>query len=52
MKSSPFLIKGDELCSDALKLMQSKKISCLFIEKNLEPIGVVHIHDCLKNVKN
>ena len=52
MKSSPFLIKDDELCSEALKLMHGKKISCLFVEKNLEPIGIVHIHDCLKTVKN
>ena len=52
MKSSPFLIKEDKLCSEALKLMNSKKISCLFIENNLKPIGIVHIHDCLKIVKN
>ena len=48
MKSNPFLIKEDELCSEALNLMNNKKISCLFIEKNLKPIGIVHIHDCLK----
>jgi len=52
MKSSPLLIKEDKLCSEALKLMNSKKISCLFIENNLKPIGIVHIHDCLKIVKN
>ena len=52
MKASPFLIKEDELCSQALSLMNSKKISCLFIEKNLKPVGVVHIHDCLKLDKN
>ena len=51
MKSDPFLIKEDKLCSEALKLMHSKKISCLFIEKNLKPIGIVHIHDCLKIIK-
>ena len=48
MKSSPLLIKEDELCSDALDLMNSKKISCLFIEKNQKPVGIIHIHDCLK----
>jgi len=52
MKSGPFLIKEDKLCTEALKLMNSKKISCLFIEKNLKPIGIVHIHDCLKIIKN
>ena len=52
MKPRPFLIKEDSLCSEALNLMNSKKISCLFIENNLKPIGIVHIHDCLKIVKN
>ena len=48
MKPSPFLIKENELCSNALDLMNSKKISCLFIEKNKKPIGIIHIHDCIK----
>jgi arabinose-5-phosphate isomerase len=48
MNSSPLLIKENELCSNALDLMNRKKISCLFIEKNRKPIGIVHIHDCLK----
>ena len=48
MRSSPLLIKEDELCTDALDLMNNKKISCLFIEKDQKPIGIVHIHDCLK----
>ena len=51
MKPNPFLIKEDKLCTEALKLMNSKKISCLFIEKNLKPIGIIHIHDCLKIIK-
>lgn len=48
MKRNPFLVKEDLLCSEALKLMNNKKISCIFIEKNLKPIGIIHIHDCLK----
>ena len=48
MKRNPFLVKEDLLCSEALKLMNGKKISCIFIEKNLKPIGIIHIHDCLK----
>jgi len=48
MKPKPFLIKEDVLVADALDLMNSKKISCLFIEKNLKPVGIIHIHDCLK----
>ena len=48
MKLNPLLIKEDLLCSDAINLMNNKKISCLFIEKNQKPIGIIHIHDCLK----
>lgn len=49
MKSKPLMITEEVLATDALKLMNEKKISCLFVEKNLIPIGIVHIHDCLKN---
>jgi arabinose-5-phosphate isomerase len=48
MRLNPFLISEDELSSEALKLMNTKKISCLFVAKNLKPVGIVHIHDCLK----
>jgi CBS domain-containing protein len=33
--------------SEALSLMNDKKISCLFVENKMKPIGIVHIHDCL-----
>ena len=48
MKKKPFMINEEVLVSEALELMNKKKISCLFIEKNLKPIGIVHIHDCVK----
>ena len=52
MRSLPLLIKEDLLCSEALDLMNRKKISCLFIEKNQKPVGIIHIHDCLRLNKN
>ena len=51
MKKNPFVIKEDLLCTEALGLMNEKKISCLFIENKMKPIGVVHMHDCLKLFK-
>tara|TARA_B110000459_G_C16375766_1_gene387467 strand:+ start:146 stop:589 length:444 start_codon:yes stop_codon:yes gene_type:complete len=48
MKKNPFFITEEELAVTALKLMNSKKISCLFIEKKNMPIGIIHMHDCLK----
>ena len=52
MKRSPLVIKEDLLCSDALNLMNLKKISCLFVVNKMKPIGIVHIHDCLKLIKD
>ena len=52
MKKNPFVIKEDLLCTEALSLMNEKKISCLFVERKMKPIGIVHIHDCLKLLKD
>ena len=52
MKKKPFVIKDDLLCTEALSLMNEKKISCLFVENKMKPIGIVHIHDCLKMFKD
>ena len=47
MNRNPFVIKEDILCREALSLMNDKKISCLFVENKMKPIGIVHIHDFL-----
>jgi arabinose-5-phosphate isomerase len=52
MNRNPFVIKEDLLCSEALSLMNDKKISCLFVENKMKPIGIVHIHDCLNLFRN
>ena len=41
---------GDEnlLVGEALNIMNNKKITSLFICKNKEPIGIIHIHDLLR----
>ena len=52
MKKDPFVIKENLLCTDALYLMNEKKISCLFVENKMKPIVIVHIHDCLKLFKD
>ena len=52
MKKNPFVIKEDLLCTEALSYMNEKKISCLFVERKMKPIGIVHIHDCLKLLKD
>ena len=52
MNRNPFVIKEDLLCTEALSLMNDKKISCLFVENKMKPIGIVHIHDCLNLFRN
>ena len=52
MKRNPLVVEEDLLCSDALNLMNLKKISCLFVVNKMKPIGIIHIHDCLKLIKN
>ncbi len=53
MSPKPMLICKDELVTNALKKMNSSKITCLFVVNNLrekKPIGIVHIHDCIRYV--
>ncbi len=53
MNSKPKFIEEDLLVADALSLMNNNKITCLFVikkEKQKSPIGIIHIHDCLRYV--
>lgn len=48
MTKNPITISEDILMAEALAIMQSKSITSLFICKNNKPVGLLHIHDCLK----
>jgi arabinose-5-phosphate isomerase len=48
MTKNPVTITGDILMAEALSIMQDKSITSLFICNNQKPIGLLHIHDCLK----
>ncbi len=53
MSSNPMLICKEELVINILKKMNANKITCLFVVNNLndkKPIGIVHIHDCIRYV--
>ena len=51
MTENPRTISTDALAEEALNVMQSSKITCLFV---VEPgdsrsvVGILHIHDCLR----
>ena len=51
MSSKPKLISKNSLVLDALSIMNKNKITCLFVVEKIKaksPIGIVHIHDCLR----
>lgn len=48
MTASPKTISPDKLAAEALAIMNSKSITSLFVVKNEKPVGILHIHDCLR----
>ncbi len=49
MNTSPITIQSDSLVASALQIMNSKKITSLLVVDNNKIVGIVHIHDCLRN---
>lgn len=47
---SPLTIAPERLAQEALRLMNERKITCLFVtsEPHGRPLGLVHVHDCLR----
>ncbi|MFL2899359.1 MAG: SIS domain-containing protein [Candidatus Pelagibacterales bacterium] len=55
MTKNPKIILDDMPLLDALSIMTKNKITCLFIssnKSNKKPIGIIHIHDCLRLIQN
>lgn len=48
MTRSPRVIAPDALAATALAEMQARKITCLFAVEDARPVGILHIHDCLR----
>ena len=47
----PRTIRPDRLAQEALGLMNTHKITCLFVAEGeipVRPLGIVHVHDCLR----
>ncbi len=45
---NPKTIKSTVLATEALKYMNDNKISALFVVDDKAPIGIIHLHDCLR----
>ncbi len=41
-------IRPGALASEALRIMNTKAITTLFVVEDSQPVGIVHIHDCLR----
>jgi len=49
MHPSPRTIRPDALAAEALGIMNDRKITCLFaVNDHGKPVGLIHIHDCLR----
>ena len=48
MTKNPLTADKEMLVGEALNIMNSKKITSLFVCENKKPIGIVHIHDLLR----
>ena len=48
MTRTPKTITGDARLQEAVDLMNSHKITMLFIVEGTKPVGAIHIHDCLR----
>ena len=48
MTKSPKTIRPRALAVEALKIMNEKRITALFVTENSKPAGIVHIHDLLR----
>ena len=48
MTRNPKTVEGDILVAEALKMMNEKHITQLFVLKDQKPVGILHMHDCLR----
>ena len=48
MTVNPKVTSDDILVAEVVNLMNSKGITQLFVVKDKKPIGVIHLHDCLR----
>lgn len=48
MTADPTTIAPDHLAEEAVAIMNRRKITCLFVAEGRQPLGLLHIHDCLR----
>jgi len=48
MTKKPLTIRPRALAAEALNIMNTKSITTLFVVEKEKPVGIIHIHDCLR----
>ncbi|MBA4274236.1 MAG: KpsF/GutQ family sugar-phosphate isomerase [Alphaproteobacteria bacterium] len=48
MSKNPITVSSHQLAAEALGIMNSKSITCLFVVDAGVPVGILHVHDCLR----
>lgn len=48
MKANPHTIRPQALAAEALAIMNQHSITSLFVTEADSPVGIIHIHDCLR----
>ena len=48
MTEAPHTIRPQALAAEALGAMNTRAITSLFVVEDGRPVGIVHIHDCLR----
>lgn len=48
MTAKPTTIRPEALASEAVRVMNERAITNLFVVRDGKPVGILHIHDCLR----
>ena len=48
MTKSPKCCRPDQLVSEVIEMLNSAKITAMFVVEGTRPVGVVHLHDLLR----
>jgi arabinose-5-phosphate isomerase len=48
MTSHPLTTGGQALAAEALRIMNEKSITSLFVVEDARPVGIIRLHDCLR----
>jgi arabinose-5-phosphate isomerase len=48
MTKSPLTIRANALAAEAVRVMNERSITSLFVVDAAKPVGIVRLHDCLK----